>query len=99
MLRNVNDNKLDARVINVPNANRETILRETRIDVRPRKRRFFIENKTQTPDFNSSLEVIHNIYTPNEDNKIYYPYEKSYMLMQETYRECDWTTFVNYSDN
>jgi hypothetical protein len=98
MLRNVNDNKLGSRVIVVP-IDREAILQETRIEARPGKRKFFIENKTQTPDFNSSLDVIHSIYTPNEDNKIYYPYQKSCMKLQETYHECDWTTFTNYSNN
>jgi hypothetical protein len=92
MLRNVNDDKLGARVICVP-TDRAEILQRTAIHTTPQKRKFFTENKTQTPDFNSSHDVIDSIYTPNEDNKIYYPYPKSCERLQETYHETDWTSF------
>jgi hypothetical protein len=96
MLRNINDNKLGSRVICVP-VDRNAVLQRTHIEATPKKRRFFIENKTQTPDFNSSLDVLKTIFTPNEDNKIYYPYPKSASRLQETYHEYDWSTFINYS--
>jgi hypothetical protein len=98
MLRNVNVNRLSYRVVCVPN-DRDAIFQRTHIEVRPQKRKFFTENKTQTPDFNSSLDVLHSIYTPNEDNKLYYPYPKNCERLQETYHETDWTTFLNYSKN
>jgi hypothetical protein len=98
MLRNVNDNRLGSRVICVPN-DRDAIFQRNHIEARPQKRKFFTENKTQTPDFNSSLDVLHTIYIPNGDNKIYYPYPKNCERLQETYNETDWTTFLNYTKN
>jgi hypothetical protein len=96
MLRNVNDNKLGSRVIRSP-TDRENILQKTHFEAKPQKRQFFTEKKTQMPDFNSNLEILRTIYTPNEDNKIYYPYLKSCEELKETYHEYDCTSFMNYS--
>jgi hypothetical protein len=95
MLRFVNDNKLGSRIICVP-TDRETVLQKTRIESIPRRLTFFTENKTATPDFNSDLDVIRTIYTPNEDNEIYLAYPKTDEKLEPTYREYDWSTNINY---
>jgi hypothetical protein len=95
MLKNVNDNKLGSRIICVP-TDREAILQKTRVKSTPRTRILFTENKTATPDFNSNLDVIRTIYTPNEDNEIYLPYSKTDERLEPTYREYDWSTNINY---
>jgi hypothetical protein len=95
MLSNVKDNKLGSRIICVP-TDREAILQRTHIESTPRRRTFFTENKTATPDFTSNLDVIRSIYPPNEDNEIFLPYPKTDELLEPTYREYDWSSNINY---
>jgi hypothetical protein len=76
-------------------ADRAAILARTQITSTPKKRKFFIENFTQTPDLNASLDTRMK-YTPNMDNAIYYPYNKEIDKIQETFHETDWGTFMNY---
>jgi hypothetical protein len=95
MLHYVNYDKLGSHV-EVQPVNRQAILDATKIIAKPKKRKFFIENFTQTPNLNASTHGLKSIYTPNLDNETYYPFNKEFETPYKLAHECDWTTFQNY---
>jgi hypothetical protein len=95
MFHYVNDSKLGSHVKVAP-ANRAAILARTKIFNKPKKRKFFIENFTQTPDFNAATYIYKDKYTPNMDDEIYLPYKKDVELILTPCHETDWGTFINY---
>jgi hypothetical protein len=95
MLHYVNDSKLGC-IVEVKAVNRQAILDATKIIAKPGKRKFFIENFTQTPDFNAASHITKDRFTPNIDNQIYYPWNKEFDIPNHYAHECDWTTFINY---